>query len=206
MFFFELVSLTTFFRPLGKKSSIGIPFSGIPLWGLISKCPSTYIFFVSASLVKIMSDPKGKKLSYFFIWFWSLLSTISTVSWRAENRSFWVDLLSMCTFEGLYSPQYVHAKLSFNLHPWQKPFQEADTNNQGVKRVREGKDNTCVSLSMPALHNFITDRHDNSRVWNGYQNLTFQNPIIIIPRFQNPTFQNPKSQIQLSYFCLHEGG
>ena len=75
--------------------------------------------------------PQGQKtyLIFSLILVFVVLSTISTVSWRAENRFFRVNLLSMCTFEGLYSPQYVHAKWSFfNLHPWQKPFQEADKN------------------------------------------------------------------------------
>ena len=105
-------------------------FTGIPLRGLISKIPSTCVFLNVHPWQKQFQTPRAENYCILsLILVFVVLSTISTVSWRAENRIFWVNLLSMCTFEGLYSPQYVHAKWSFvNLHPLQKPFQEADKN------------------------------------------------------------------------------
>ena len=113
-FFFELVSLTkAFLKPRAKNSIIfsqgyllsepsmvyegsrvktfGPPFffTGIPLRGLISKIPSTYVFFERAPLAETISDPKGEKLSFFFFDFGlSCLSTTSMVYEGSRVKTF----------------------------------------------------------------------------------------------------------------------
>ena len=84
-------------------------FTGIPLRGLISKIPSTYVFFERALLAETISDPKGKKTILFFLWFWSLLFWPQSVLFREGLR---IEFFGSIFFPFVPLRGFIHLNMS----------------------------------------------------------------------------------------------
>ena len=119
-----------FWRLKSEKFWITFFFTGIPLRGLISKIPSTYVFFERAPLAETISDPKGKKTILFFLWFWYLLSTTSMVYEGSKVKTFWVTFFFYrYTLAGSNIKNSIHIRVFWTCTPGRNHFRPQGQKN-----------------------------------------------------------------------------